>query len=180
VALDDASGAARGWAVLWTGCAFVGRETTNNVAEYAGLLLGLRAVLRVGVARAGARLFVQGDSELVVRQVVGDYDVRAEHLKPLRAEAAALVAELRARRVDVALSHVLRACNAEADRLSNVGLERDMSAPRADALARFGCWAPPDAGDAGDAPPAKRGRDEGEDGGWGAAKRARGAGEGEG
>jgi len=186
---DDAAGVARGgWEPLWMGAARCGRATTNNVAEYRGLLLGLRAALRLGVARAGARLAVQGDSELVVRQVAGDYDVKAEHLKPLRAEAAALLAELRARSVRVELAHVLRACNAEADRLSNVGLERDLSAPRADALARFGCWSPPEApagaaaaaaaaaaGAAGaaaaPAPAPKRARDA--DAGGGAAKRAR-------
>lgn len=149
-ALDDAAGVTRGgWVSLWEGASYIGASTTNNVAEYRGLILGLAAALRVGVGRRGARLCVQGDSELIIRQVLGEYEVKAEHLKPLRAEAARLIAALRACKVDVIVSHVLRHCNAEADRLSNVGLTRGGGAGvfdflRPDALARFGCSAPPE------------------------------------
>ena len=147
-ALDDAAGVARGgWTPLWEGAAYVGSSTTNNVAEYNGLILGLVGALKVGVGRQGARLCVQGDSELIIRQVLGEYEVKAEHLKPLRAEAARLIAVLRSRKTVVVVSHVLRHCNAEADRLSNVGLTRIDSVferPHTDALARFKCWCPPD------------------------------------
>jgi ribonuclease HI len=146
-ALDDAAGVARGgWAPLWEAAAYVGSSTTNNVAEYNGLILGLVGALKVGVGRQGARLCVQGDSELIIRQVLGEYEVKAEHLKPLRAEAARLIALLRSRKTVVVVSHVLRHCNAEADRLSNVGLTRIASVfehPHTDALAKFKCWCPP-------------------------------------
>jgi ribonuclease HI len=144
--LDDASGVARGkWEPLWEGASFVGGSTTNNVAEYRGLIMGLDAALRIGVAQPGARLCVQGDSELIIRQVLGEYEVKAEHLKPLRREAASLIERIRQRRVSVTVSHVLRHCNSEADRLSNVGLGRRpgnaLETPHSAALSRFGCGA---------------------------------------
>ena len=58
-------------------------EVTNNVAEYRGLISGLEAALRIG-ARP---LIVYMDSELVVRQMTGEYKVKNAGLKPLYAEA---------------------------------------------------------------------------------------------
>ena len=56
---------------------------TNNVAEYRSLILGLLAASRHGVRT----LVVYMDSELVVRQMLGQYKVKNEGLKPLHAEA---------------------------------------------------------------------------------------------
>lgn len=162
--LEDAAGRARGWEPVWFGCQKLDPNVTNNVAEYEGLILGLLAVRRVGLDRDGAQLTVQGDSELIIRQVRGEYEVKAEHLKPLHRKVTKLLAELSARNVRVTLGHVLRACNAEADRLSNEGL-LGTSSKITDALTRYGGWesasqtaAPPLAG-------AKRARAQEDDGG---------------
>ena len=86
--------AAIGW-VLFTeeeriidhGAEYLG-ETTNNVAEYEGLLRGLAAAKR----RDCDELEVYMDSELVVKQVRGDYAVKAPHLTELRERAAQALA----------------------------------------------------------------------------------------
>lgn len=90
-------------------------NVTNNVAEYEALLWGLRAA-----AAHGARsVEVRADSELVVKQLRGEYRVRNEGLKPLFVAAQRLV-----RRFDsVRFVHVRRAHNAEADALANAAMD---------------------------------------------------------
>ncbi len=90
-------------------------ETTNNVAEYRGLLLGLRRAAALGASEVE----VVNDSELVARQVNGDYRVKHAVLKPLHAEALALLDGFDA----WSLRNVPRSQNAEADRLVNEALD---------------------------------------------------------
>jgi len=54
-------------------------EETNNVAEYTGLILGLEKALQLGIKD----LKVYGDSNLVVKQVTGEWKVKTAHLRPL-------------------------------------------------------------------------------------------------
>lgn len=89
---------------------YLGRAT-NNVAEYEALLLGLGGVLRLG----GRRLRVQSDSELLVRQLTGQYRVRDEKLKKLHDKAVSLLRRFEAYR----MIHVPREQNRMADRLAN-------------------------------------------------------------
>ena len=89
---------------------------TNNVAEYRALIAGLGAAARRGVQR----LTVCMDSELVVRQMSGEYRVKNAGLKPLHAAAARAALEFeRVRYVAVP-----REENARADRLVNETLDR--------------------------------------------------------
>jgi ribonuclease HI len=88
---------------------------TNNQAEYRALILGLRAVQRY--QPAAVRVFM--DSELIVRQMTGQYRVRDETLRPLYEEARALAAAL----PDVTFTHVPRGKNALADALANEALD---------------------------------------------------------
>jgi ribonuclease HI len=90
-------------------------EQTNNVAEYRGLLLGLRRA-RV---RGATEVDVINDSELVARQVNGAYKVKHAALKPLHAEALALLAQFDA----WSMRNVPRAQNAQADALVNEALD---------------------------------------------------------
>lgn len=83
---------------------------TNNQAEYHGLILGLRHALGMGAET----VTVRGDSQLVLRQLEGRYEVRAPHLKPLHEEALGLLARFAKAR----LEWVPRAENAEADAAS--------------------------------------------------------------
>jgi ribonuclease HI len=89
-----------------------GPGATNNVAEFTGLLEGLR-----WLKANGARdVLVRGDSDLVVETMSGKKSLRAPHLLPLRDEARRLLAQ-----IDGRLEWVPRERNAEADRLSRVG-----------------------------------------------------------
>ena len=99
---------------------FVG-HSTNNVAEYKALLLGLELALERGVRR----LEVRADSELLIKQLKGEYRVRNSGLLPLYEQAQALLARLEAFR----LKHVRREQNAEADRLANEGIDRATREP---------------------------------------------------
>jgi ribonuclease HI len=89
---------------------------TNNVAEYRGLLAGLDAALKHG-ARP---LTVYMDSELVVKQMTGEYRVKHEGLKPLHTDARTRVGKLG----PVAFVAVRREQNARADQLVNETLDR--------------------------------------------------------
>jgi ribonuclease HI len=88
---------------------------TNNVAEYNGLL----AALRWAVDRGERELLIRADSELLVKQMRGEYKVKHPGLQPLYVRARLLVMELG----DVRFEHVRREKNKEADRLSNLGMD---------------------------------------------------------
>ncbi len=89
-------------------------ETTNNVAEYRGLIAALTHLVQAGARR----VTVRSDSLLLVRQMRGEYRVRHPALQRLNSEALALVARLDR----VHFEHVPRALNTEADRLANLAM----------------------------------------------------------
>jgi ribonuclease HI len=93
---------------------FLGEET-NNVAEYMGLILGLRRAKAMGIKE----LDVLADSELVVKQLNGDYAVKAEHLQPLHAEAQALLKAFD----QIEVRHIPREENGQADAMSNRAID---------------------------------------------------------
>jgi ribonuclease HI len=88
---------------------------TNNVAEYSGLVAGLRKAIELGVDD----LELVSDSELMVKQMRGEYRVKNEALKDLNQEAASLARRLGS----VEYRHVKRAHNELADRLVNDALD---------------------------------------------------------
>ncbi|MGH7826002.1 MAG: ribonuclease HI family protein [Candidatus Binatia bacterium] len=90
-------------------------HATNNVAEYEGLLIGLEALLEMGKKR----IRVQSDSQLLVRQLSGQYRVKDEKLKVLFAKAVALLRQFNGYRI----LHVPRESNKSADRLANQGID---------------------------------------------------------
>ena len=89
---------------------------TNNVAEYRALIAGLEAAARHRVTALAVRM----DSELVVRQMTGQYRVKHEGLKPLHALASKAAAQIPALRWE----SVRRDDNTHADRLVNETLDR--------------------------------------------------------
>jgi ribonuclease HI len=93
---------------------------TNNVAEYRALVEGLRRALELGVDE----LEVVSDSELVVKQMRGEYRVKNAALRALWLEAADLGDRLRR----VTYTAVRREHNELADRLVNEALDRGESA----------------------------------------------------
>lgn len=89
--------------------------TTNNVAEYRGLLAGLHYVRDHG----GGDVLIRADSELMVRQLQGRYRVKNPGLIPLHHEALQILNQFRAWRAE----HVPREHNKDADRLANRGID---------------------------------------------------------
>jgi ribonuclease HI len=96
---------------------------TNNIAEYSGLL----AALRWAAAEGHRKVHVRADSELLVKQMRGEYKVKNEGLKPLFLQACALIRGIG----DVSFEHVRREYNKEADRLSNLGMDEAEDALKA-------------------------------------------------
>src|SRR3954447_14735196 len=90
-------------------------SATNNVAEYRALLLAIE------LARAAGAREVEliGDSELIVKQVRGEYRVKDANLKPLHAEVKSALGDLER----WSIRHVRRERNAAADRLVNETLD---------------------------------------------------------
>jgi ribonuclease HI len=90
-------------------------HATNNVAEYQGLL----AALAWAQDRGLRRLHIRSDSELLVRQLKGEYRVKNPGLQPLYQEARERVARIG----KVTFEHVRRELNREADRLANLAMD---------------------------------------------------------
>lgn len=86
-------------------------HVTNNQAEYQALLAGLRKAGRLGATA----VTVRSDSQLLVRQFLGEYKVRDEKLKPLHEEARRLARSFQS----FAIEHIPREQNRAADRLAN-------------------------------------------------------------
>ncbi|MEK7509520.1 MAG: ribonuclease HI family protein [Patescibacteria group bacterium] len=95
---------------------FLGSQT-NNWAEYEALVLALEEAKRLGLA--GRECEIRMDSELVVKQMRGEYRVKEPSLKPQHAKVKQLVADFAA----VRFVHVPREENREADRLVNEAID---------------------------------------------------------
>lgn len=99
---------------------YLGKQT-NNFAEYRGLL----AVLTWAGEHAVKRLRVVSDSELMVKQLKGQYKVASPGLRPLWEEAKRLTQRLER----FEMRHTLRGGNQEADRLANEAMDKGMGKP---------------------------------------------------
>jgi len=96
---------------------FLGIQT-NNFAEYSGLLASLDYALGHG----HPRLRVVSDSELMVKQIQGKYQVKSPGLRPLYEQAKKKIAQLEG----FEIVHALRHKNKDADRLANEAMDRGM------------------------------------------------------
>jgi probable phosphoglycerate mutase len=94
--------------------------TTNNVAEYTGLVEGLAAAADLGAADVTVRM----DSRLVVEQMSGRWRIRHDGLRPLAARAAALLTRFR----DVEFEWIPRERNQHADALANQAMDEAAAA----------------------------------------------------
>lgn len=94
--------------------------STNNRAEYEGLL----AALRYAVGHGHRDVLIRSDSELLVRQMRGQYRVKNARLQDLHRDAQALAARLGR----VTFEHIRRELNAEADRLANLAIDEGTAA----------------------------------------------------
>lgn len=127
---------------------------TNNVAEYSGLIAGLRSAAELGAVEVEVRM----DSKLVIEQMSGRWQIKNPGLRPLAAQAAALVARFES----VRFTWVPRERNQAADALANAAMDAaagagDVRDVRKDALLTSSAQEgrPPDAGEAATAAGAK-------------------------
>lgn len=88
---------------------------TNNEAEYNGLLLGIAEARKKGLKK----LVVKGDSQLVIRQMTGEYQVKNHQLKLLHDQITRMCKGFEA----VSFMHVERALNGAADKLANKAMD---------------------------------------------------------
>ena len=95
-------------------------ETTNNRAEYTALITALKKALSLGVRYAE----VKSDSELLVRQINGEYRVKKAELKPLYEQVKQLQGSLEG----FTITHIPRTQNTEADALANKALHTGKTA----------------------------------------------------
>jgi ribonuclease HI len=100
--------------VCCAGGRFLG-ECTNNVAEYEALIWGIQTAITCGVTD----LVVRADSELVVKQMRGEYKVKHPGLQPLHARAKVAARGL----ASVRYEHVRREQNKHADELANAAMD---------------------------------------------------------
>jgi len=95
---------------------FVGLKETNNKAEYTGLLIGLTEAIRRNIKT----LKVKGDSELVIKQMKGQYKVSSPNIQGIYQDAKKLQKQFH----KISFEHVYREHNKRADELSNQGIEK--------------------------------------------------------
>ncbi|HWP23912.1 MAG TPA: ribonuclease HI family protein [Candidatus Binatia bacterium] len=100
-------------------CRYLG-HATNNVAEYEALLMGLEALIKLG----HKRIVVESDSQLLVRQLNGEYRVKDEKLQARYRRALALLRLFDSYRI----LHVPREMNKLADRLANRAIDEALRA----------------------------------------------------
>lgn len=109
-------------------CQYVG-NTTNNVAEYKGLILGLKYLkdnqLNMKHLNDGIKYLIKGDSMLVINHMTGKYKVKSPNLLPLYNEAKELIEHIKNKNlnIEIVFLYIPREENKEADYLANMGLK---------------------------------------------------------
>ena len=103
---------------IWSGYWYLGK-CTNNQAEYTGLIKGLQK----GIEMELFPLRVEGDSELVIKQMLGTYKCKSENLIPLNNMASRLIARYPRDPGTLTFNHIPRLQNSRADELSNIAMD---------------------------------------------------------
>jgi ribonuclease HI len=101
---------------IWSADFFVGTNATNNHAEYAGLILGLKRAIEMDIKS----LVVEGDSLLVINQMKGVYKCKSSNLFELYETAKNLTENFD----NIYFNHILRNYNKRADQLSNNAVDK--------------------------------------------------------
>ena len=96
---------------IWSGKLFVGTNSTNNYAEYSGLIIGLEKAVELNIKA----LHVEGDSLLVINQMTGKYKCNSPNLIEPHNKAKEMAAKFES----INFVHIFRNKNARADELSN-------------------------------------------------------------
>lgn len=90
-------------------------KTTNNVAEYMAMIRGLTEALALGASEVDSF----ADSELMVKQIKGEYKIKNEGLQPLYYQVKALIGKFK----EFSITHITREKNNDADCLANCGID---------------------------------------------------------
>jgi ribonuclease HI len=99
---------------------YLGYRVTNNQAEYKGLINGLDYMVRNSISCN--KLFIKGDSKLVIKQMEGHYRVKSNNLKAYHNEAKESLGQVE--KSSYVLRHVPREQNTVADSLANQAIQR--------------------------------------------------------
>jgi ribonuclease HI len=102
---------------------FIGRAT-NNVAEYRALITAMQEAKKLGATK----IIIRGDSELIIKQMKGEYRVKHPDMKVLYEEAQSLITQFD----DAKIEHNLRHKNELADKLANLAMDRKADVLEAD------------------------------------------------
>lgn len=101
---------------VWKDCIYEQLEhATCNIAEYQGLIIGLQGAIDMNIKD----ISVKGDSKLIINQVMGNYQVKAEHLKMYHENVTNLLKNFD----NFTLEHVKRINNQRADELANMAMD---------------------------------------------------------
>ena len=98
---------------IWSGVKYTGHQT-NNYAEYYGMIIGLEEAVKKGIKE----ISVEGDSMLVIKQMLGHYSVKSDNLKGLFKKSK----ELQLNFDSINFKHIYRNKNSRADELANKSL----------------------------------------------------------
>jgi ribonuclease HI len=100
---------------------YLGYNVSNNQAEYQGLINRLKYILN---NISCSRVYVRGDSEIVIRQMTGEYNVNSNNIRPYHNDAKEIEDEMyNDQNVDVYHRHISRNRNWEADQLANSAID---------------------------------------------------------
>lgn len=100
---------------IWSASEMVSKHNTNNFAEYKALLLGLHKAVELNINT----LHVQGDSQLILNQVYGNWNVKNETLKQLHTKAKLYNNSIQ----NITYEHIGRKFNIRADELANNAMD---------------------------------------------------------
>lgn len=99
---------------IWANSYFVSDNSTNNVAEYFGLIRGLKRAIKMNIKN----IIIKGDSLLIIKQMTGQYQVKSESM----IELYNIAKEFEKHFDNISYTHVYRKYNKRADYLSNEGI----------------------------------------------------------
>jgi|TARA_Y100000389_G_C17444546_1_gene510751 ribonuclease HI len=102
--------------IIAKGSEFIGKNT-NNYAEYMGMILGIEKALELNIRN----LIVKGDSQLVIKQMLKEYSVKAPNLIPLYNHGNNLISRFQ----DIKFFHIKRNLNTIADKLANEAMDQE-------------------------------------------------------
>lgn len=107
---------------IWGDSEYLGHNKTSNQAEYSALLLGLEYCKR---REFNNKLIIKGDSELIIKQLKGEYQVKHKKLIPLHRKAMQLISELRAESLE--LAWIPREQNTKCDMAANLIIDMELN-----------------------------------------------------